>query len=255
MLLKMLLYNSEVERMGQGTEQGSATNERTVRGGQWISDGRGIKQKLGNSSPNRSMVHIDRRTRDKSPTPNTPESMRARYHRDHHHHFLRAPLSTPLLRSTVTLLRAAAALVGVCVILTGAMSMPLKRGGVVLSGTIRSVDMLPKELVVSMRRLLALRRAHRFWRRLVIALIGSGSGSAQAQAASKAIRRAFGARARAWAHGIRRGGGGITGGRDVRRDGPMRKRSRIQVPSHLGEQDRGTDSSVVNRGRNALAAL
>ena len=37
------------------------------------------------------MVYIDRRTRDKSPTPSTPESMRARYHRDHLHHFLRPP--------------------------------------------------------------------------------------------------------------------------------------------------------------------
>lgn len=176
MLLKMLLYNSEVERMGQGKEQGSATNERTVRGGQWISDGRGIKQKLGNSSPNRSMVHIDRRTRDKSPTPNTPESMRARYHRDHLHHFLRAPLSTPLLRSTVMLQRTTAALVGVCVILTGAVSMPLKRGGVVLSGTIRSIDMLPKELVLSMRQLLALRCAPDSGGDLVTALIGSRFG-------------------------------------------------------------------------------
>jgi hypothetical protein len=127
------------------------------------------------------MVCIDRRTRAKSSMPSTPESLRARSRREPP-----PPLPSRLSlgdswRSTATLLRTAAALVNVCVVLIGAVPIPLKRPGVVLlSGTIQSIDMSPKELVLPVRRLLPLRCraiAPDTGGDSTAALVGSGSGS------------------------------------------------------------------------------
>jgi hypothetical protein len=208
---------------------------------------------------NQAIDCIDRRTRAKSSTPSTPESLRARSRLEPPPPI--PPRVTPggSWCSIATLLRTTAALVGVCIVLMGAMPIPLKRAGVVLlSGTIQSIDMSPTELVLPVRRLLALRcRAITTDSGGVptIALIvgsGSGSGSGCIKGHTKGSRGAGGG------VGVRKtlgGRGGTAGGRDERHDEPIRDRSRLQVgrkPSLSGEPEGGSDGSPVNRRRGAL---
>lgn len=216
------------------------------------------------------MVCIDRRTRAKSSMPSTPESLRARSRREPPPPPpSRLSLGDSSWRSTATLLRTAAALVGVCIVLIGAEPIPLKRPGAeLLSGTIQSIDMSPKELALPVRRLLPLRC------RVIppdsggdpaialIALEGSGSSSGLDLGSSSGFVGGQAKVSRAgWTVGVgvgeretSGGRGGTAGGRDERREEPMRERSRTQTPSLSGETDKSPDGSPVNRGGGALWA-
>jgi hypothetical protein len=89
-----------------------------------------------------------------------PPSLRARSH-----HEPPPPLPSRLSlgdsswRSILTLLRTAATLIDVCVVLTSAVPIPLKRAGVLpLTGTIQSIDASPTVSVPLIRHLLSFRR-------------------------------------------------------------------------------------------------
>jgi hypothetical protein len=223
-------------------------------------------QNRRNPSPNQLMVCTDRRTRAKSSTPSTPESLRARSRREP------PPPPAPPLSvspadswcSTATLLRTAAALIDACVVRIGAVPIPLKR--VLLSGTIQSIDMSPTVLVLAAvaRRLLALRcrpNTPESGRISATSLVvGSGSGSGCVEGHLKGSRGGDGGEYRGVDVYMDQretlgGRGDSAGGKEVRRNGLILERSRLRLdrePSFSREPERGTDGSPVNRGRGAL---
>jgi hypothetical protein len=211
------------------------------------------------------MFCIDRRTRARSSTPRTPESLRARSLREPPPPLPPSPppsLGDSSWRSIATLLRTTAALVGVCVILIGAVPIPLKRPGVVLlSGTIQSIDMSPTVLVLPVRRLLVLRCraiAPDSGGDPAATLVGTGTDTGSGSGCIGGHMK--GSRGTGWGVGVREtsgGRGGTAGERDERRDGPVREPSRFQADCGLslsGEPERGPDGPPVNRGRGALCS-
>jgi hypothetical protein len=211
------------------------------------------------------MVCIDRRTRAKSSTPSTPESLRARSRREPPPPLLLTPCASPINSwlSIVTLPRTAAALIDACVVRIGAVPIPLKRAAaVLLSGAIQSIEMSPAVLVLAGRRLLVLRcrpNTPESGRNSTTVLVvepgsgcvvghmnvprGVGSGVGIGVSEGVDVRKTW------------EGRGGTAGGKDVRRKGSIRERSRLQLvrePPLSRELERGPDGSPVNRGRGAL---
>jgi hypothetical protein len=154
-----------------------------------------------------------------------------------------------------------AALIDACIVRIGAVPIPLKRAAaVLLSGAIQSIEMSPAVLVLAARRLLALRcrpNTPESGRNSTTVLVvdpgsgcivghmnvprGVGSGVGIGVSVGVDVRKTW------------EGRGGT--GKDVRRKGSIRERSRLQLvrePPLSGELGRGPDGSPVNRGRGAL---
>jgi hypothetical protein len=125
----------------------------TVGDKRWTMD----TENKGNSSLNQPMICIDRRTRASHPPQSPCAPVLATSHLRHLRHTLSVAPPGPG-RSIATLPRTAVALIDVCVVLIGVVSIPLKRPRVVLvSGVILSVDMLPTGLVLLVQQLFAFR--------------------------------------------------------------------------------------------------
>ena len=237
-----------------------------------MDDGRSVdRQKSKNEkkkkplSPNQIMVCIDRRTRARSSTPRTPESLRARSRREPPPPLPPSPppsLGDSSWRSIVTLVRTTAALVGVCVTLIGAVPIPLKRPGVVLlSGTIQSIDMSPTVLVLPVRRLLVLRCraiAPDCGGDPAATFVGPGTGTGSGSGCVEDKMK--GSRGAGWGVGVRETSGergGTAGGKDEGRDEPKGESSRFQANCELslsGEPEGGPGDPPANRGRGALCS-
>jgi hypothetical protein len=125
---------------------------------------------------------------------------------------------------------------------------------------IQSIDMSPTVLVLVARRLLTLRcrpntpESSRMSATTLVVDTGSVEGDTKGSrggdgGGSRGVDVCMGV-------GETSGGrGGTAGGEEVRRDGPIRERSRLQLdcePRLSGEPERGPDSSLVNSGRGAL---